>query len=112
MVRIPVPYATGQYYIAEARFKRGFDRPLARAGVVMTRTWGELGDERTAIYAMTIGPSKIDSLGQTMADMAGTVHEIGESYTNDQHCFRLSVDNQTRTSLEWSYSITVQKTCY
>ena len=112
MVRIPVPYASGQYFIAEARFKRGFDGPLARRGVIVTRTWGELGDANTALYAMTVGPSKLDSLGQTMPDMDGTVHEPGETYTNDQFCFKLFVEKHNAARSEWSYSITVQKTCY
>ena len=111
MVRIPVPNASGQYFIAEARFRRGFDGPLSQSGVIMTRTWGELGDLNTALYAMTIGPSTRDSLGQTIPDMGGTVHEPGETYTNEQNCFKLSVDKQNGTRSEWSYTVTVQKIC-
>ena len=111
MVRVPVTNAPGQYDIAEARFKRGYDAPLFKRGVIMTRTWGELGEERTALYAMTIGPSTRDSLGQTVPDMDGTVHEPGETYTNEQNCFTLSVDKQNGTRSEWSYTVTVQKIC-
>ena len=111
MVRIPVPYATGQYFIAEARMKRGFDTPLYKSGVILGRTWGEIWDQNTARFVTTLGPTKQDSLNQTVPDMDATIYESGETFENPDFCFNLSVDEHNASREEQSYTVTVHKTC-
>jgi M6 family metalloprotease-like protein len=111
VVRVPIANAPGQHFIAEARMRRGFDTALAKAGVIMTRTWGDWFEPSTAFFVSTLGPSTVDTLGQTKPDMDGTIYEVGERFRNPGFCFDLSVDRHNASREEQSYTVTVHKTC-